>query len=110
MANAIWFQKGEVLDYANNTENDLETNTIVSLTTRIGVVGNKIPAGEIGALHVEGVFIMPKAAGAIDLGATVYYSATDDNITTNKTGNVQAGYAVAPAAADEPTVKVKLLG
>lgn len=110
MAFAEWFQKGEVLDYVNNTGSDLETNAIVSLTNRIGVVGNKIPAGKIGALHVEGVFIMPKATGAIELGANVYYNVADDNITTNKTGNVLAGYAVAPAAADDTTVKVKLQG
>ena len=70
-----------------------------------------IKAGELGHLHVVGVFEMPKAAStAIAMGAAVYYDASAGNITTTSSSNVPAGYAAAAAGANDTTVLVKLLG
>lgn len=105
---AKYWQKGEVLDY---TATDKVANgEVVSLGTRIGVAGEDIAAGETGHLHVVGVFEMAKAAGAITMGAAVYYDTTEKNITATASGNVPAGYAAAPAASADTTVLVKLLG
>lgn len=118
---AVYWQKGEALDYtpAENVAN----GSIVSFGTRIGVAAGDIPAGGTGTVHVEGVFRLAKAAGAaIGLGAAVYYDPEADAITaaasvevtegeTKKTvNNVPAGYAAAPAAADDAEVLVKLPG
>lgn len=106
---AKYYQQGKTLDYTANTA--VSNGDVVSLTTRIGVAGNDIAAGETGALHVEGVFEMPKASGeAIDLGAAVYWDAANEAITATADGNIPAGYAVAAAAASDTTVLVKLLG
>ena len=84
---------------------------VVSLGTRIGVAGSDIKAGELGHLHVVGVFEMPKAAStAIAMGAAVYYDASAGNITTTSSSNVPAGYAAAAAGANDTTVLVKRLG
>lgn len=105
---AVYWQKGEALDYtpAENTAN----GSVVSLGTRIGIAAGDIPAGSTGTIHVEGVFKLAKAEGtAIALGAAVCYDAESDVITATE-GGVPAGYAAAPAAADDPVVLVKLLG
>ena len=105
---AKYWQKGEVLDYKASTS--VKNGDVVSLGTRIGVAGEDIPQGETGHLHVVGVFEMPKATGAVTMGAALYYNATDGNITTTSTSNVPVGYAAAPADSADETVLVKLLG
>lgn len=107
--NAIYYQRGETLDYI--PEEAMETGAVVPLGTRIGIAAAPIPAGELGHIHVTGVFIMTKADGeAIDLGAAVYYDAEADAITTTEGSNTPAGYAAASAAAGDATALVKLLG
>lgn len=105
---AKYWQKGETLDYTATAA--VSNGDVVDLATRIGVAGNNIPAGATGAVHVEGVFIMPKGADAITLGAAVYWDATEEQITTTAEGHTPAGYAAAPADAGAATVLVKLLG
>lgn len=109
MAKAIYWQRGESLDFPNATEATIAANTIVSLGTRVGVVGTDIHPGEKGSLHVTGVFEMPKTATtAITMGAAVYFDGT--GITTTAASNVPAGYATQAAAAGDKVVLVKLLG
>ena len=56
---AKYWQRGETIDYTPT--DDLANGDVVDLATRIGVAGNDIPAGETGAVHVVGVFEIPKA-------------------------------------------------
>ena len=119
--NAKYWQKGEVLDY---TPKDAVGNgAVVSLGTRIGIAGSDISAGELGHLHVVGVFELDKADGeTIPMGTAVYYDAANDCVTAaasattgegeeaKTTDNIPAGYAAADAAQDSATVLVKLLG
>ena len=106
---ATYYQRGETLDYT--PAEDVENGAVVSLGTRVGVAAAPIRAGEQGAVHVVGVFAMPKAEGeAIDQGAAVYYDAEADAITATEGGNTPAGYAAASAAATDAVALVKLLG
>ena len=106
---AAYWQRGETLDYT--PENAVANGEVVSLGTRIGVAGSDIKAGELGHLHVVGVFEMPKAAStAIAMGGAVDYDASAGDITTASSSNVPAGYAAAAAGANDTTVLVKLLG
>lgn len=105
---AIYWQKGEALDYT--AAEAVANGSVVSLGARIGIAAGDIPAGGTGTVHVEGVFKLAKAAStAIDQGAAVFYDAESDVITATE-GGIPAGYAAAPAAADDPVVLVKLLG
>jgi predicted RecA/RadA family phage recombinase len=106
--NAKYWQRGETLDYTPASA--VENGAVVNLTTRIGIAGSDIAAGETGQVHVSGVFLMDKAAVDIALGAAVYYDAENDVITTTATSNTPAGYAAAAAAEAATTVLVKLLG
>lgn len=107
MAKASYWQRGESLDYKNNTNAVIEANTVINLTTRIGIAGTSINPGETGSLHVEGVYQLPKTGTEeIAMGAAVTF---DGNGITTGTGT-PAGYAAATAAADDAFVLVKLLG
>ena len=107
MAKASYWQRGESLDYKNGTDAVIEANTVVDLTTRIGIVGTTINPGEVGSLHVVGVYQLPKTGTAeIAMGAAVTFDGS--GITTGS--GTPAGYAAATAAAGDTTILVKLLG
>lgn len=106
---AIYLRQGLTLNYPNTSGTTISAGDIVPLGSRVGVAGCDIAAGEVGAVHLVGVFRTPKKASeAIALGETVYYSA--DGITATAADNVPAGYAVAAADAADEFVCVKLLG
>ena len=107
MAKASFWQRGESLDYKNGTGAVIEANTVIDLTTRIGVAGTTINPGEVGSLHVTGVYQLPKTGKTeIAMGAAVTFDGT--GITTGS--GTPAGYAAATAAASDTVILVKLLG
>lgn len=107
---AIYWQRGEALDYTNDTADTIEAGTVLTLGSRIGVAGEPIDPEETGSVHVSGVFIFDKTASEeITLGAEVYYDSSAGTITgTSGDSTVAAGYAVEASAADDDTVKVKI--
>lgn len=106
---ATYWQRGESLDYKNNTAAVIEENTIIPIVTRIGVAGTAIEPGQIGPLHVTGVFeIAKKKNEAITMGTAVYFDGS--NITATADSNTPAGYAAQDAAESASAVLVKLLG
>lgn len=108
---ATFWQRGEAIDYKNETASVIKANTVITGKNIVGVVGSDIAPGETGSLHVAGVFEMQKKASeTIEFGASVYFDATKEEITATASGNVAAGYATATATADATTVLVKLLG
>lgn len=64
--------------------------------------------GDIAVLRLEGVYTVPKATGAIGLGAKVYYDATAKNVTTTASGNTFCGYAYAAALSADATLPIIL--
>lgn len=118
MSKAAYWQRGESLDYVNNTTTVIEANTIIPIEGRIGVAGTSINPGEKGSLHVVGVYEIAKTSTvAINMGAAVYFDGTGitgaaDNGKTGseKEAYTPAGYAAQAAAADDAVVLVKLMG
>lgn len=109
MSKAVYWERGESLDYVNGTDAVIEANTIIALSGRIGVAGTSINPGEKGSLHVTGVFEMPKTGNAeIEMGASVYFDGT--GITNTASGNTLAGYAAQKAEASADVILVKLQG
>lgn len=105
---AEFYQKGVSIDYKNTSGATIAANTIVTFgTTRCGIAGTDIPNNSVGAVFVEGVWIVP-STGTIALGAAVYYDSSEEKATATATSNVPLGWAV--AAAENDTVKIKLLG
>lgn len=118
---AIYVQQGAALDYTAAAA--MKNGAVVPLGTRIGIAAGDIPAGGTGVVHVEGVFRLAKVSGeALTMGAAVYYDAAADTVTGKASAesgagdakttvsHIPAGYAAAPAAANDGTALVKLLG
>lgn len=109
MAKAKFYQKGNALDFANETGAKIEANTVLVRGGRVVIVGTELAAGEKGSVITEGVFELPKSVSSeIAEGAAVYFDGT--GITTVASGNTAAGYAAYKAAASDSVVYVKLLG
>lgn len=109
MSKATYYQRGESLDYRNTTTKTIEAFAVVTLVSRIGIVGENIEPGAIGSVHVTGVFeIAKKDETAIPMGTLVYFDGV--GITTSADSNIPAGYAAVDVAASDSTIKVKLLG
>ena len=94
MSKAAFWQRGEALDYTNTGTKTIEANTIISFGGHIGIAGTDILPGEVGSLHVTGVFEMPKTATGAGEGDST----------------VLAGYAARAAAASDTVILVKLAG
>ncbi len=110
MSKATYWQRGETLDYKNTTDSKIEANSILCFGSRIGIAGTDILPGELGSLHVTGVFEMPKTSTeAIEMGTEVYFDG--NGVTNTKSDDTPlAGYAVQAAAASDTVILVKLLG
>lgn len=119
MSKARYVQRGESLDYSNNTGEVIKEGTVIPLVTRIGVAGTDIQPGETGSVHVCGVFEIDKTGNTdIPMGTAVFYDGigiTDKEETTAVEGEetmscVPAGYAAADAGKDDVVILVNLLG
>lgn len=61
--NAEYIQRGESLDYKNETAKQINAGEVVVFGTRIGIAGTTIPVGSTGSIHMVGVFKIPKKDG-----------------------------------------------
>lgn len=84
---------------------------VVLNLTRNGqtVFSNQASAqNDVAVVALEGVYTLPKATGAITLGAKLYWDNTAKNVTTTASGNTFCGYAWTAQASGDTTVQVKL--
>ena len=123
MASAAFWQRGESLDYKNTGDTKIAANTIMLYGSRLAVGGCDIAPGEVGSLHVTGVFEMPKDYGdsgkALTAGQEVYWDSVNSCIkaavaqvvaegaVTTEASAVH-GFAVAAAATTDQTVLVSI--
>lgn len=107
MSKATYIQRGESLDYANDTTSTIEANTVVTLGERIGIAGTDILPGATGDVHVAGVFEIKKTDSTeIAMGTTVYFDG--EGITATASGNVKAGYAAKKSVAGANTIEINI--
>lgn len=108
---AEYVQRGETLDYRNATDKVIPCDTVVAVGGRIGVTGGEIKPGELGSLHMVGVFKLPKTGtDAIEMGAAVHFDGAGITATAAEGTTTPAGYAAAPSEAGDKFVLVKLPG
>lgn len=101
-------QRGKVLDFVNGTGAAILSGALVIAGALFGIAVTDIAVGETGAVNLEGVYELPKAAGAITQGAKVYWDATAGNVVTTASGNTLIGYAFEAAASGATVVRVLL--
>ena len=86
----------------------VKAGDLVIIGALIGVASGSAASGENFDLVTAGVFELPKATGAITLGAGVYWDAVAKKVTTTSSGNTLCGYAVKAAGSPDATAKIKL--
>lgn len=108
-------QPGMVLDYLNDTGEDIASGDVVKAGALLGVALKDISIGATGSVAVEGVFTVPKVAGAaITQGAAVVFKAASKAFTVGvaAAGDVSGASAVAfnAAASADTVVNIKFTG
>lgn len=107
MASATYYQRGEALDYTNNSGDKITVGTVIKIGTRIGIVGDDIPPKTTGVIHVSGVFEFKKTGtNEIKMGTTVYFDG--NGITETEGSNAVAGYAAEDVGTSATKIKVKI--
>jgi predicted RecA/RadA family phage recombinase len=101
---ASYVQGDCLIDYTPSAA--VAAGDVVVLNDLVCVAPRAIAANALGAVSVDGVWSMPKATGAINQGALVYWDATAGNITTTATNNKRAGKAAKAAASGDASVQV----
>lgn len=97
---------GVKLDYAPGSA--VAVGAVVVIGDKVCIADRPIAANTLGAVAIDGVFNMPKGAGALSQGVTVYWDATNSVVTTTATGNKKAGHVAAAAASGDTEVAVLL--
>ena len=102
---AVYVQKGESLDYLNESGKAIDAGEVVVFGSRIGIAGTFIPAGEVGTLHMKGVFKVPKKTGeTIEAGADVHYTEDGFSAAVGVAVSDTEGSEVGTAKVGEATV------
>lgn len=108
MAQAVYVQKGEILDFTNTTEAEIGYNEIIPLGGRIGVSKEAIPVGAVGSVAVTGVYEVPAdTVAAFVAGETLYWDA-EAGKAVKTAGDIVAGWAFADKAAAGSAALVKI--
>ena len=102
---------GDAIDYT--PEAAVTAGQVVVRNDLLGVAKRPIPANQLGALAVVGVFDFPKATGtgtAIQAGESVFWDEAEEvaKLDDESGANGLIGQAVAHADRDEATVRVRL--
>lgn len=107
MATATFVQRGENIDYV--AKSNTAYMEVVPLAARIGVALEAIAKGETGTVTLTGVFQLPAATGALDVGAEVYWDTKAGNIVGTKGDTaVFAGYTTEAKTESGATVAVRI--
>lgn len=99
-------QDGNTMDWNNSTGKSVESGQVVAVSNIAGVAHGDIPAGQWGVLHMTGVFVLPKANGAVTQGQKLYLA--NGKLTVTADQNPLVGVAWDAADKDAVAVAVRL--
>lgn len=102
---ATFVQLGNAIDFLPSR--DIAAGEILVCNGMAGVVKIPVKAGDIGALHLSGIYDIDKAAIQINAGDKVFYNAATCLATTASTGNIYLG--VASATSPSTLAKVRVI-
>ncbi len=109
MAQAVFVHEGCSIEYTPAA--DVAAGDVVVQGDLVGVAKQPIPANQLGALAVEGVYDFAKATGGgtvLAAGTTVYWDDAANVVTSTSAGNKQLGKVVKAAADGDATVRVRM--
>ena len=104
-----YVQKGEIMDYVNDTGSDIASGDGVVASTQFGVAITSIANGATGSVAIVGVYRMKKDnSQAFTQGTKLYWNETNKQLTTTATDNKVAGHAFDAAATADTEVNINL--
>ena len=101
-----YVQKGEKIQFIATVA--VDSGEVVDVGALSGVAAGACAIGETVVVELEGVYTVPKLAGAITLGAKLYHDGNGNATTTVSTHNF-LGYAFTAQASGDATVNVRLI-
>ena len=102
---ASFVQLGQAIDFIPSR--DIAAGEILVCNGMAGAVKIPVKSGELGALHLSGIYDIDKAPVAIAAGDKVYYDASGGSATVADTG-IYLGVAACHSPADAAKVRVIL--
>src|SRR3974390_2875721 len=81
---------------------------VVIIGDLAGIACTDAAIDESVEVNMEGVYTLPKAAGAVTQGAKLYWDSENKVVTTTAGSNAALGHAAYAADAAGPTVQVRL--
>ncbi|MFA5922323.1 MAG: DUF2190 family protein [Methylococcaceae bacterium] len=105
-----YIQKGEVVDFTNNTAAAIASNDVVVLGSfQLGIALAAIAVDAVGAVIVEGIFSLAKAAGVVTAWQKLWWSTATELVYNAPVANSYfIGYAAEAELTGSTTVKVLL--
>ncbi len=104
-----YIQKGETITVTAPC--DVVSGGGVLVGSIFGVASNDAKSGATDLeIDTEGVYDLPKAAGAVTQGELIYWDDTNKVVTTTALNNTKIGAATQAAAAGDATARVRLNG
>jgi len=105
-----YLQKGDVVDYTNKTASAIASDDVVVLGAyQLGIALTDIAVDAIGAVMVEGVFSLAKAAGVVTAWQKLWWSTATKLVYNAAVANSYfIGYAAEAELTGSDTVKVIL--
>ncbi len=105
-----YIQSGNVVDYTNTTAAAINTNDVVPLGSfQLGIALTNIAINAVGAVMVEGIFSLAKAAGVITAWQKLWWSTATELVYNAPVANSYfIGYAAESELTGSTTVKVLL--
>jgi predicted RecA/RadA family phage recombinase len=105
---AQFIHDGAAIDYVPTAATP--AGSVIVQGKLVGITKRDIEAGQLGTIHLTGVYDMNKASAALTTGTSVYWDATNKCVTATATNNTLLGTTVAPAGANDATARVLLNG
>ena len=105
---AVYMQDDGTVPYT--PPNAVNPGDVVVLGGIVGIAKRNIVALTLGALAIEGLYLVAKAAVAMTFGQALYWDAVNQVVTTDPAGgaNTYFGRAVAAALSTDATVPALL--
>jgi len=108
---ATFKHTGDAIDYTPPGE--VAAGTVVVQGDLVGVTKLPIKAGDLGSLHVAGVFDFPKTTGAgtaIPVGSSLYWDEAEQvaKVDSESGANKLIGKSIAEATDDATVVRARM--
>ena len=103
---ARYLYEGKSIDLFPSS--DIPAGNVIVQGNLVGITKVDLKAGCLGAIAVVGVYDVVKGAIAVPVGSKIYWDDTAKHAVLVASGNAPLGVAVADAAVDDITVRVRL--